>query len=237
MSKIHLHTHGPGHGHHHDDEEPPAEDSGGHTKKSPWPGRLELIITIALGLAAITGAFAAYKNEERDHSATAQFSLGIRNYDDAGQFYATGNAVFTRDQSQFLAFATAVHNNQNDLANYISGQLMDPTLQNGIKWWESTANTHSAHPARTPFTDLNPDYGVPQLVEAANSTTTSQHNFAAAKRDQDKADHFTIIEVILATALFLYGIAGVTRNMTLKIGALISGLGIFFVSLGLLIGG
>ena len=45
---------------------------------------------------------------------------------------------FTRDQSQFLAFVTAVHNNQTDLANYISGQLMDQTLQNGIKWWPST---------------------------------------------------------------------------------------------------
>ena len=56
-----------------------------------------------------------------------------------------------------------------------------------------------------------------------------------ARKEQDKADNYTLVEVILATSLFLYGIAGVTRNMTLKIGTLMTGLGIFAVAIILLL--
>jgi hypothetical protein len=246
MSKIHLHGAGHGPGHHHEPEggDDTGADGGhggdtehgtGTRAKSPWPGRLELIITVALGLAAIVGAYAAYKNEQRNHDATAQFSHGIANFDDAGQYFATANATFGEQESEFLAYATAVHNNQGDLATYIVTNLMDPTLQSAIKWWESPANLNSAHPSHTPFTVKNPDYSIPQLAAAQQRTDASRQNFAEAKTQQDNADHYTLVEVILATALFLYGIAGVTRNMTLKLGTLATGMLIFIISLGLLV--
>jgi hypothetical protein len=256
MSKVHLHGagHGPGH-HHGDDEEDGAggghdagEASGGHDagggavavaptrSRSRWTGRLELIITVLLGLTAVVGAFAALKNEQRNHDATFQFSEGIKNFDDAGQFYATGNATFTHDQSLFLEYAKAIQANDKQLADYIFNNLMGPTLQAGVKWWQG-ANAKQKNPEQTPFTPKNPDYGIPQLTEAQNSTNASRSNFADARTEQDKADHFTLVEVILATALFLYGIAGVTRNMTLKVGTLASGSLIFVVALVLLISG
>jgi hypothetical protein len=238
MSNVHLHGAGHAPGHHHE----PDEDAGSparaseHAARSRWTGRLELIITIALGLAAMVGAFAAYRNEQRNHDATAQFSLGVRNFDDAGQFYATGNAAFTHDQSLFLEYAKAIQQNNKQLALYIFNNLMGPTLQAGVKWWEGP-NANSAHPARSPFTDKDPSYGIPQITEAQQRTNASRTNFTDAKKQQDKADHFTLVEVILATALFLYGIAGVTRNMTLKIGTLAIGGLIFVISVVLLLTG
>ena len=202
--------------------------------KSPWEGRLELIITVALGLAAVVGAFAAYRNETRNHEATLQFSLGVRNFDDAGQFSSTGNATFSNDQSLFLEYSKALQQNNKQLAAYIFNNLMGPNLQAAIKWWEGP-NAKSKHPARTPFTPQNPDYKIPQIAAAAASTNDSRTNFAMARREQDKADNYALVEVILATSLFLYGIAGVTRNMTLKIGTLITGLSIFAVSIILLL--
>jgi hypothetical protein len=213
----------------------PPGDGDAHTR-SRWPGRLELVITVLLGLAAVTGAFAALKNEQRNHEATLDFSEGIRNFDDAGQFYATGNATFTHDQSLFLEYAKAIQSNDKELATYIRTNLMGPTLQAGVKWWEGP-NAKSKNPEQTPFTDKNPDYGIPQLTEAQSSTNASKANFAAARKEQDKADHFTLVEVILATALFLYGIAGVTRNMTLKLGTLGTGSAIFLIALILLLTG
>ncbi len=231
MSKIHLHGAGHGPGHHH---EPEGEDDQRDESHSHWAGRLELIITIALGLCAIVGAFAAYKNEQRNHEASAQFSQGIANFDDAGQNFSTANTTFSRDQSQFLAYATAIHDNKAKLAAYILHDVMDPTLQSAIRWWQSPANVNQKNPARTPFTDKNPNYTIPELTQATDSTDASKANFAEAKKQQQNADHFTLVEVILATALFLYGIAGVTRNITLKVGTFATGTLIFVVSLALL---
>jgi hypothetical protein len=226
MSQPHLHTPHVGHGGH--------SDEPGTASSSPWFGRLELLITVLLGLAAITGAYAALKNEQRNHNATEQFSQGIRSFDDSGQFYATFNTEFTHNQALFLEFAKAIQGNNKDLAQYIYNNLMDPSFQNAVKWWQSPANTSSAHPAQTPFTRQNPNYVTPQAYEALNSAAASKKNFRQAKAEQDKADHYTLIEVILATALFLYGIAGVTRNMTVKLGTMGMGAAIFITSLVLL---
>jgi hypothetical protein len=254
MRKVHLHGAGRGPGNHqagHDEAEAARESSnagggtsagvgppgaGGAQTRTHWPGRLELIITVLLGLAAVTGAFAAWKNEQRNHEATLDFSEGIRNFDDAGQFYATGNAAFAHDQSLFLEYAKAIQANNKELATYIRTNLMGPTLQAGVKWWEGQ-NAKSKNPEQTPFTDKNPDYGIPQLTEAQSSTNASKANFSEARKEQDKADHFTLVEVILATALFLYGIAGVTRTLTLKIGTLGTGSAIFLIALILLLTG
>ena len=229
MSHSHVHTPHLGHGGH----DPAADNVSG----SPWFGRLELLITVLLGLAAITGAYAALKNEQRNHNATEQFSQGIRNFDDSGQFYATFNTEFTHNQALFLEYAKAIQQNNKDLATYIFNNLMDPPFQAAVKWWQSPANTNAAHPAQTPFTAQNPDYVTPQAYEAQQSASTSQKNFKQAKAEQDKADHYTLIEVILATALFLYGIAGVTRNMTVKVGTMGMGAAIFIASIALLITG
>src|ERR1700730_14233411 len=129
MSKIHLH--GPGHGAGNDTHDPDDGVDGGQ-QRSPWPGRLELIITVALGLAVIVGAFAAFKNEQRNHSATADFSTGVRNFDDSGQFYATFNTEFTHNQALFLEYAKAIQQSNAQLARYIFNNLMDSSLQAAV---------------------------------------------------------------------------------------------------------
>ena len=197
MSKIHLH--GPGHHHHSDDDDdaevdevkptadadaPPAaaEVSPGtpapteprrppKRTRSPWEGRLELIITVALGLAAVVGAFAAYRNEERNHAATLQFSLGVRNFDDAGQFYSTGNATFSNDQSLFLEYAKAIQQNNKQLATYIFNNLMGPNLQAAIKWWEGP-NAKNKVPAPDPVHAAEPRLRSPRSRPRPRARTT-----------------------------------------------------------------
>src|SRR2546430_4635291 len=80
MSKVHLHGagHGPGHQTAEGDEGDGGDTGGdgGHDDgdapgttrtRRRWTGRLELIITVLLGLTAVVGAFAALKNEQRNH--------------------------------------------------------------------------------------------------------------------------------------------------------------------------
>jgi hypothetical protein len=217
MSTGHTsgHLHMP-HRHGHGDEQPPSEGA------SPWHGRLELLITVLLGMAAIFGAWAALRNEQHNHDATEQFSEGIKNFDDSGQYYSTANQTFNQDQALFLAYAQSNFQKRYDLSGYIKDSLMGDTLKAGVNWWENTKTN-----ANSPFVPQDPKYDIPQLAAAQQSAATSSKNFKEAKTQQNRADHFTIVEVILATALFLYGIAGVTRNMTVKLGTLGTGFVIF----------
>jgi len=233
MPKIHFNraAHGP---------PPPEEEPESAAPEGKKPSRskhLDLIIAIALGLTAIVGAFAAYKNEQRNHAASEHFSLAITEFDEAGQLVSSANTTLLRDQSQFLAYVTDVHDNKPLLASYILHHVMDARLRAGVQWWQSPANTSQPVPAGTPFTPNDPDYVIPELTQAAKQTAESNRDFAEAKTQQENADHFTLVEVILATALFLYGIAGVTRSTPIKLGTLGMGGAIFLVSLVLLITG
>jgi len=216
------------------DESVAHDEAAREQRRRRW---LELVITVALGLAAIVGAYAAYRNEQSNHHATVHFSEGITNFDDAGQLFATANSTLNRDQAQFIAYVSALHDNKPELANFIRTQLMDQRLQAAVAWGDSPANMRQSHPAPTPFVGNDPNYSIPAQNQAADRTTESKRRFDDAKHEQERADHFELIEVILVTALFLYGIAGVTSNLTVKLGTLGTGAAIFVVSVVLLIVG
>ena len=80
-------------------------------------------------------------------------------------------------------------------------------------------------------------YKIQQLADADTSYDASKTNFTEARADQEKADHYTLIEVILATSLFLYGVAGVTGNLRSKRAVVVIGSVIFLIALVFLVTG
>ena len=120
--------------------------------------RLEIIIAIALGLAAIVTAGAVYLNEHQEHKAN-------------------------------LDFHQATH------------RLLDATAA-GI---------------RTP---------AGRALEVSSTREILQ-----AESHQDKAANYTLAEVILATSLFLFGVAGISSRWRIKIGALSVATLIFLIAL------
>jgi hypothetical protein len=125
---------------------------------SAWEARLEVIIAIALGLAAIVTAGSVYFNEHQEHKAN-------------------------------LDFHQATH------------QLLQATVV-GIR---------------------SPAGRVLEL--------RSTHEVEDAEDHQERASHYTLAEVILATSLFLFGVAGISARWRIKIGALSVATVIFLVAL------
>jgi hypothetical protein len=134
----------------------PTTQSGAPSTKVE--GRLEIIIAIALGLAAIVTAGAVYLNEHQEHKAN-------------------------------LDFHQATH------------RLLDATAA-GI---------------RTP---------AGRALEVSSTREILQ-----AESHQDKAANYTLAEVILATSLFLFGVAGISSRWRIKIGALSVATLIFLIAL------
>jgi uncharacterized protein HemX len=137
-------------------EQPPT----GHADapSSKVEGRLDVIIAIALGLAAVVTAGAVYLNEHQEHKAN-------------------------------LDFHQATH------------RLLDAT----------------AAGLRTP---------AGRALEVSSVREIEQ-----AEDHQDKAANYTLAEVILATSLFLFGVAGISSRWRIKIGALSVATGVFLIAL------
>jgi len=125
---------------------------------SLWEGRLEVIIAIALGLAAIVTAGAVYLNEHQEHKATDDFHR------------ATHNLV------------------------------------------------------RAATVGLDTPRG--KALELASETAAD-----GADDHQEKAAGYTLAEVVLATSLFLFGIAGISTRWRLKLATLGTATFVFLTAL------
>jgi hypothetical protein len=118
-----------------------------HEHRGARDTRLDLIIAIALGLAAIVTAGSVFLNEKQEHKATVDF-------------------------------------------HHATHLLIEA---NGLG-------------LRTP--------------RGADVAAESDREFAHAEDQQEKATRYTLVEVILASSLFLLGVAGVAKQSRVKLGAL-----------------
>ena len=125
---------------------------------SAWQARLEIIIAIALGLAAIVTAGAVYLNEHQEHKANLDF----------------------HQATQRLLAATAA----------------------GLRSPEGRA-----------------------------LEVSSARQVGDAEDHQEKAANYTLAEVVLATSLFLFGVAGISSAWRIKIGALSVATFVFLIAL------
>jgi hypothetical protein len=76
---------------------------------------------------------------------------------------------------------------------------------------------------------------ISQNVKGDALTIESRKDFKEAKHEQNVSDEYTLVTVILASALFLLGIAGVSSRQSIKIGAVSAGGLIFVIALIVLV--
>lgn len=212
--------------------QPPPGGGGGGLRRFVEGDRFDVVLAVLLGLAAVATAFAAYKAELRDGDSIKAFNEGIRATDKASQQTTEGNQQFAQDQAQFLEYAKAAQQDDTELVAYLRTSLMSEELVAGIEWWENDKGD-----ANTPFVDENPKYAIAAYGEAERLDKQAGQRFEEAVDKDDEGDRYTLITVILATALFLYGIASVARVTTVKLGTAAAGAAIFLIALVLLVAG
>ena len=122
-----------------------------------WASRIDVIIAVALGLAAVVTAGAVYLNEREEHRATIDF-----------------------------------HHATHDL---VSASIAGTDTPNG------------------------------RSLELASEVQSDR-----AEDHQERAARYTLAEVILATSLFLFGVAGISGQWRIKVSALGTATGVFLVA-------
>jgi len=177
--------------------------------------RMEVVIAILLGLAAIVTAWCSFQASQLGDVVQRSFSEGIRAADAASQAYNTAVASDISDQTLFLEFAKAAQADDEDTALYVLETLMTPELAAAVNWWIEQPDDSGFD---SPFVEENPEWSNALYDEAAALDDSSQDYFDQAEETDNVADSFDLLTVILTIALFFLGIAGLSRQRKVMIG-------------------
>ena len=195
-----------------------ATSTGGSPKRLAWlsDDHLEILIAVGLGVSAILTAFTVYLVKVADDHAEKAFNVALtRVTEETG---AALNAAEARaaDETFFLDYETTRVNPHSEAGAH--ALLMDvarPQLRREIRWWEQQRGTPGA--AYTPFTEENPFFMDHAAEEVQRLNAEAKHEFHSAEEYHAESRRLILAGIILATALFLYGVAGVVRARRIKL--------------------
>ena len=177
--------------------------------------RLEFVIAVMLGLAAIITAWTAFQSTQLGDKVQESFSEGIRTSDQASQEYNTALATDNHSQAIFLEYAKAAVAEDEVTAAYIKDTLMTPELAAAVEWWiEQPEETGP----ESPFVEENPNWDDSSWVAAEELDVKAQEYFDAAKKADTDGDRFDLLQVIVTLSLFLFGVASLARQQKIQIG-------------------
>ncbi|MCX6390993.1 MAG: hypothetical protein NTX95_00620 [Actinobacteria bacterium] len=177
--------------------------------------RTEIVLAILLGVAAILTAWSTFQSAQLGSAMTAAYSEGIRVSDAASQAFNDASAADVADQALFLEFAKSAQAGDEDTAGYIHDSLMSAELAAAVDWWSEQPDSSGYD---TPFTEDNPNWSTAMYDDAAALDADAQAQFDEAKDKDALGSDFDILAIIIALALFLFGVASLVRQERIKIG-------------------
>ena len=182
---------------------------------SSFKDRVEQIIAVMLGLAAIITAWTAFQSSQLGDKVQESFSEGIRSSDQASQEYNTAIATDNQDQAIFLEYAKALVAEDEVTATYIQESLMSPELAAAVEWWIEQPDDTGPD---SPFVEENPNWDDSSWNTAADLDVEAQQYFDSARQADADGDEFDLLEVIVTLSLFLFGVASLVRQQKIQVG-------------------
>lgn len=183
--------------------------------KASFKDRVEQIIAVMLGLAAIITAWTAFQSSQLGDKVQESFSEGIRSSDQASQEYNTAIATDNQDQAIFLEYAKALVSEDEVTATYIQESLMSPELAAAVQWWIEQPDDTGPD---SPFVEENPNWDDSSWNTAADLDVEAQQYFDSARQADADGDEFDLLEVIVTLSLFLFGVASLVRQQKIQVG-------------------
>ncbi len=230
----------------HEDHGAPSHKIGGF--------RIELIVAMLLGLAALTGALAAYAGHVAEGHSVTKYNEAVQHLvqtsykatqslNNSNFFYVQGNQRLQQNQALFIEYVKAVRGTDKSLANYLYKTLLPADLLKQINWWTTGDNTNK-YPS--PFVSADPYYNIAEYAQGAklDKETTKTFNegqaevkaiFKEGQTDEHNSNGYTLVEVLIASTLFFYGLSSITHQLSIKLSFLGFGFVLFVLSVGQLI--
>ena len=189
--------------------------------------KLEIFLALALGIAAIGTAYAAFRSSLLNDDMISNYQLGIRNVNESTQATDEANLHFAQDQAVFLEFMKAAQTNQDGLTAYIQTELMSKPLSDAVDVWAKTDLV-------TPFEDEE-IYYLDGWRRGDELTAQADRRFAAAATADEESDRYELVTVIMAAVLFFLGMGAIVKKGFAKSGFIMAGSVLLTVSLVMLV--
>lgn len=187
--------------------------------------RLQILLAILLGAAALATAWAAYRGDLYSGDSVIMLNRSTQTSDRASQAFNAAETVFVQDVNLFTQFAVAAQRPADQgTAQYLKQTLMRPQLVRMVEWWAETGDE-----IESPFVRQDPHFTPPTRNQQGLALRAqAAREFKQARELDDTGDSFVLYTVIFAASLFLYGIASVAASRTVMFAGMGVG-GVLFV--------
>jgi hypothetical protein len=194
----------------------------------PASTRLEILIAVLLGIAATATAFASFQGAQKGGDSVRSYNEGISALSDANFYFTRDNSQYDVDLQLFRQYDIARAGGDTATARHIREQLMDGNLRAGVREFERSGDDGPPTPVDAEA------YERPDGDQGAELQEKTDRLFAEARALDDTGDQYELVVVILALALFFFGLAAVLTRRLLRMSLLGIGTVILLVSLGML---
>jgi len=195
--------------------------------------RLQILLAVLLGAAALATAWAAYRGELYSGDSVILLNRSTQTSDRASQAFNAAETVFQQDVQLFTQFAIgAQRKSDENITAYIKESLMRPELKKQVEWWADTPDN-----VETPFVKQDPFYVPPsQNKTGVQLREKAAAEFKRARTLDDAGDEYVLYTVLFAASLFLYGIASVASSRKVLYASMGTGAVLFVFAAILMIG-
>jgi len=204
--------------------DPPALDANGDADRGSNKGeKLQILLAVLLGTAALATAWAAYRGELFSGDSLILLNRSAQTSDQASQKFNAAETLFAQDVALFTEFAVA-SDKDDGTSEFIKDDLMRPALVKQVEWWAETDDD-----VGSPFVKQNPFYVAPsQNRRGLQLRAEAAKDFKQARVLDDAGDEYVLYTVLFAAALFLYGIASVATSRKVLVTGMVTG-GLLFL--------
>ncbi len=190
--------------------------------------KLEIFLAVALGVAAIGTAYAAFRSSLLNDDMISNYQLGIRRVNESSQATDEANIQFAQDQGVFLEFFTAAEIDDSPaVAKFIQTELMSQPLSDAVAVWAETD-------LKTPFEDESV-YFLDGWRRGAELKEEADRRFAIAAEADEESDRYELVTVITAAVLFFLGMGAIVNAGPAKRGFIGAGSILLAVSIVMLV--
>jgi hypothetical protein len=212
-------------------EAPAAADQGlAAAAREAWrEDRVEIVAAIILSLATVLSAWGAYEATRWSGEQANNYAMSAALRAQASTHALAASRNIQVDVATFLAWADAVAQNDDRLADFIEGRFREEFKPAFGAWMLSGSPDGTGLPEGTPF--QMPDYRVAEQATADDLQKQADAALAEAQRDNQISDNFVLTAVLFASVLFFAGIASRFRSRWIRISMLAVAVVVFALGL------
>lgn len=170
---------------------------------------LELVSVILLSATTILTAWSAFQASKWGGAMSIAFSEASSSRVESSRLDGAGNVRISNHIGLWSQWATAVGEGNSEVADFLVERFPEP-LGTAHRDWLAAGGVAPDAPA-SPF-DM-PSYVVPEKVEAAAWDHRAGEKFAAALRNNQRSDNYTMLTVLFAAVLFFTAMSTRVRSL------------------------